>query len=98
MGCSVRVTFPRTAVGSYPASLAMADDAAASPQSISLTGNDLLSNATASPSSVAFGGLRPGKTASPQTVTLTNDANTTVTITTTTLTCNTSFSITTNTY
>jgi hypothetical protein len=93
IGCSVRVTFTPPAVGSYPASLLVADDAAGSPQAISLTGNDLASNATASPSSLSFGGLRPGKAATPQTVTLTNDGNTTVRVATATLSGDPSFSL-----
>jgi hypothetical protein len=94
IGCSVTVTFAPTAYGSYPASLLVADDAAASPQSISLSGNYLQSNATVSPSTLAFGGLRPGNTASPQTVTLTNDGNSTVHVTTAALTGDPSFTLT----
>ncbi len=93
IACSITVTFAPTAYGSYSASLLVADDAAASPQSISVTGSYLQSNATASPSSVSFGSLRPGTVASPQTVTLTNDGNTTVQVGTPTLAGDPSFSL-----
>ncbi len=93
IGCSVTVTFTPTAYGTYAASLLIADDAAASPQSISLAGSDLPSDATASPSSLAFGGVRPGNTTSPETVTLTNDGNATVHVTSATLTGDSSFSL-----
>ena len=63
IGCSVNVTFTPTANGSYPATLLVADDAAGSPQSISLNGRDLQSNSTASPTSLSFGAVRLGNSA-----------------------------------
>lgn len=91
--CSFKVTFAPQANGSYPASVQVADDAAGSPQSISLTGTDLQSDAIASPSSLSFGAVRPGKTASPQPVTLTNDGSTTLHVASTTLTGDAAFSL-----
>jgi hypothetical protein len=93
IACSFKVTFAPQANGLYPASVLIADDAAGSPQSISLTGTDFGSDATASPSSLSFGALRPGTTASPQTVTLTNDGSTTVHVTSAALTGDPSFSL-----
>jgi hypothetical protein len=93
IGCSVKVTFAPTAYGTYPASLLVTDDAAASPQSIPLSGSALQANATASPSSLVFGGVRLGNAATPQTVTLTNDGSSTVHITAAALSGDPSFSL-----
>jgi centrosomal CEP192-like protein/HYDIN/CFA65/VesB family protein/ASPM-SPD-2-Hydin domain-containing protein len=93
ISCSFKVTFAPTATGSYAASVLVSDDAAGSPQSISLTGTDFQSDATASPSSVSFGAVRQGKTASPQTVTLTNDGGTIVHVTSATVSGDPSFSV-----
>ena len=94
INCSFKVTFAPQATGSYPASILVADDAAGSPQSISLAGSDQPADATASPGSVAFGALRPGRSATPQTVTLANDGSATVHVTSAALSGDPSFSVT----
>lgn len=93
ISCSFRVTFAPQATGSYAASVLVTDDAAGSPQSISLTGTDQPADATASPGSLAFGAVRPGKAASAQTVTLTNDGTAVVHVTSSALSGDPSFSI-----
>jgi hypothetical protein len=93
IACSFNVTFSPQTNGSYPASVQIADDAAGSPQSISLTGSNLSSDAIATPGALSFGAVRPGLTGSPQTVTLTNDGGSTVQVVSTTLTGDPSFSL-----
>ena len=93
ISCSFKVTFAPTATGSYPASVLVADDAAGSPQSISLAGSDQPADAAASPGSLAFGALRPGRSATPQTVTLANDGSATVHVTSAALSGDPSFSV-----
>lgn len=94
ISCSFKVTFAPQATGSYPASVLVADDAAGSPQSISLAGSDQPADATASPGSLAFGALRPGRAATPQTVTLANDGSATVHVTSAVLSGDPSFGVT----
>ena len=84
IGCSVTVSFAPPALGSFPASLSVADDVPGAPQSVPLSGNGLQAHATASPNALTLS-ASPGTAASPQTVTLTNDGTTTIHVSTVTL-------------
>jgi len=94
ISCSFKVTFAPQTTGSYSASILVADDAAGSPQSISLAGSDQPADATVSPGSIAFGAIRPGRSATAQTVTVTNDGSAIVHVTSAALSGDPSFSLT----
>ncbi|MGD0443751.1 MAG: choice-of-anchor D domain-containing protein [Edaphobacter sp.] len=73
--CAVQVTFSPAASGSLTATLSVADDAAGSPQTASLTGTGTIAQAPQavfSPSSVSFLNTTIGSTSAPQTITLSN--------------------------
>jgi subtilase family serine protease len=78
--CSISVTFTPTAAGSRSASVAITDNASGSPQTVSLTGTGVQPVVTFSPSSLTFGPEGVGLTTPPQTVTLLNTGNSSVTI------------------
>lgn len=72
--CTINVIMTPSQVGPETASLAITDNAAGSPQSVSLTGVGVVTgpNATLSPTSLTFATQLIGTTSAPQTVTLTN--------------------------
>jgi hypothetical protein len=72
--CTVGVTFSPTATGAATGSLTFTDDAANSPQSISLTGTGS-TPVTLAPGSLDLGTVAVGDTSDAKTVTLTNHEN-----------------------
>ena len=79
--CTINVTFTPTATGTRTGAVSIADNAAGSPQTISLTGTGQEPLVNLSPSSLAFGGQMVGTTSAPQSVTLTNTGNGALSIT-----------------
>ncbi|HZC06970.1 MAG TPA: N,N-dimethylformamidase beta subunit family domain-containing protein, partial [Ktedonobacterales bacterium] len=76
--CAITVNFSPTSSGTRTASIAIADNAAGSPQSVALSGSGVSATdpaVTLNPTSVNFGGQNIGSTSAPQTVTLTNSGN-----------------------
>src|SRR5437899_3142516 len=72
--CVLNLTFTPTAASARTATLTITDDAAGSPQSVSLTGTGVTPpTATLSATSSAFGEQRVGTTSAAQNVTLTNN-------------------------
>ena len=79
--CELLVNFQPTAAGPATASLTIADSAANAPQTIALSGTGITPAAlTVTPPSVSFGSVLLGTPATPQTVTLTNSGDATLTI------------------
>ncbi len=72
--CTVSITLTPTVAGSRSASLSITDDAPGSPQSIPLTGNEIVypPNASFSPTLLTFSLQAVGTISAPQTATLTN--------------------------
>ena len=79
--CSISVTFSPTAAGTQTGTLAVADNAAQSPQSVALSGVGTASvqQLSATPASLSFGSVSLGTTTT-QGVTLTNTGNSSVSI------------------
>jgi hypothetical protein len=77
--CAFSVTFTPTKKGARNGVLTIADDAADSPQSVTLKG--MGQSLALSPTSLNFGTIAVGTTSSPQDVTVTNVGTTPVTIT-----------------
>ena len=78
--CTISVSFKPTAAGTRTASLAVADNASGSPQTVALSGTGNGPGATLSPTSLSFGIQRRNRTSAAKTVTLTNTGNATLTI------------------
>jgi len=70
--CTVSVSFAPIARGSRTGTLTIADNAAGSPHTITLTGNGIAPAVTLSASSLTFADQDVGTTSAPQTVGLTN--------------------------
>jgi len=79
--CAVNVTFTPTQAGSRTGTITITDNAADSPQIVSLTGTGAAAAVTLSVTSLAFTGQAVGTTSGAQTVTLTNTGSATLTIT-----------------
>jgi hypothetical protein len=79
--CTISVTFRPSASGSRTASVSITDNAAGSPQAVSLSGTGIAPAASLSPVSVSFGNQPVGTTSAAQTVTLSNSGNATLSIT-----------------
>ena len=77
--CSISVTFTPAAMGARTAAVTIADDAPGSPQTIALAGNGS-GIVGVSPSTVTFSSQYVGTTGLPQSVTVTNNAATPLTI------------------
>jgi hypothetical protein len=77
--CTLSVTFTPSDIGSIKGAVAIATSAAGSPQIIGLSGTGVIP-VTLSPASLTFAAQAVGTTSAPQTVTLTNDSGTTLTI------------------
>src|SRR5207302_1772734 len=85
--CVLNLTFTPTAASARTATLTITDDAAGSPQSVSLTGTGVTPpTATLSATSSAFGEQRVGTTSAAQTVTLTNSGGAPLNLTSITVT------------
>jgi N,N-dimethylformamidase beta subunit-like protein/ASPM-SPD-2-Hydin domain-containing protein/centrosomal CEP192-like protein/HYDIN/CFA65/VesB family protein len=86
--CSVSVTFTPTATGSRSASISFTDDAPSSPQTVALSGTGvaLASGASFNPTSLSFGNQGTGTTSVAQSVTVTNNGNTSLHVTSVSLT------------
>jgi hypothetical protein len=70
--CSISVVFTPTSQGAAIGAVTLVDDAANSPQKVSLTGNGVASAVSLSPSSLSFPDQLVGTSSTSQTVTLTN--------------------------
>jgi subtilase family serine protease len=82
--CTISITFKPTAAGAMTAAVSLTDNAANSPQTITLSGTGAggtTSSATASPSSLTFPSTTIGGTSASQTVTLTNTGTASLTLT-----------------
>jgi hypothetical protein len=87
--CTISVTFKPTATGARAANVSVADNAAGSPQTVSLAGTGAAANTpivTLSPTTLTFASTTVGSTSAAQTVTLTNTGTAALTITGVTLT------------
>ena len=80
MSCTITVTFTPQAIGTYSASIQIADDAFNSPQTISLSGVGGTSSVLLTPGSLKFGSQFVGSTSAAQTVSLTNTGSLALTI------------------
>jgi len=78
--CTIWVTFTPLSAGSFSATLSVADNASGSPQTIPLTGNANGPSALLTPSTLTFGNQTVYSTSSPWTVNLTNNSNSTLTV------------------
>lgn len=80
--CSIQVTFTPTQTGSVTDQITITDNAAGSPQAITVTGGGVTSAGTlsVSPSSLTFAAQTVGQTSPAQTVQLTNTGNTAINI------------------
>ena len=78
--CSISVTFKPTVMGLRSASLSVTDNAAGSPQTVSLSGTGTAPAVTFSPVNLIFSKQPIGTASSPQKVTLTNTGTATLNI------------------
>ena len=81
--CTINVTFKPTAAGTRTGVLSVADNAAGSPQTVSLTGTGASSAApvvSVAPTALAFGSQTVNSTSAAQTATLGNTGNASLTI------------------
>jgi HYDIN/CFA65/VesB-like, Ig-like domain/Beta-propeller repeat/Cep192 domain 4 len=80
--CTIQVTFKPTQTGSVTDQVTISDDAAGSPQSITVSGAGVTSagTLTVSPTSLTFAAFAVGQTSPAQTVQLSNTGHTAVTI------------------
>jgi len=81
--CTMNVTYTPSTLGAETATITITDNAANSPQSISLTGTGVTAGTqvTLSPTSLSFSNQVVGSVSAPQTVTITNTGTSTLTIT-----------------
>ncbi len=79
--CAIQVIFSPTAAGSLSGTLMVADNAAGSPQSVTLSGTGTAPAVSLAPASLSFGNQGVGTTSAPETVTLTNAGNAALAIT-----------------
>jgi archaellum component FlaF (FlaF/FlaG flagellin family) len=78
--CTISVTFTPTATGTRTGTLTVVDDAPSGQQTVALTGTGLDVIVTLTPTSLTFSSLRLGVTSPAQPVTLANNGNTTLNI------------------
>ena len=78
--CTISVTFDPTATGSRTASVQVTDNAADSPESVSLDGTGSAPAVSLSPTNLSFGSQVMGSPSSAQSVTLTNNGSAALTI------------------
>jgi len=79
--CTINVTFTPTATGTRTGTLTLTDNAAGSPQTVTLTGTGQSALAALTPTSLAFSSAAVGTTSAAQTVTLTNQGTARLSIT-----------------
>jgi hypothetical protein len=79
--CTISVTFTPAATGTFTAAVTLTDNAAGSPQTVSLSGTVGSVAANISPSSLTFGDESVDMTSSPQTVTVDNTGSAALSIT-----------------
>jgi hypothetical protein len=79
--CAITVIFDATARGTRSATLSIVDNAADSPQTISITGTGIGPTANLSPGSLTFPGQFVGTSGLPQNITLSNNGELPLTIT-----------------
>jgi hypothetical protein len=79
--CTITLEFKPAAAAAYTATVDVKDNAAASPQTIALSGTGIVNGpvVTLSPASVAFGSVAIGATSAAATITVTNSGNATLT-------------------
>jgi Galactose oxidase, central domain/Kelch motif len=70
--CAIGVEFSPTQAGALSGNLSIADDAAGSPQLVTLEGTGILANPTFSPLSLGFGRVTVGSVSAAKTITITN--------------------------
>jgi hypothetical protein len=80
--CTINVTFDPTATGSRTASISITDNAAGSPQGVSLSGTGTLPSITLTPATLAFGNQVINTTSAAKAITLSNPGSGTLTIST----------------
>lgn len=73
--CTVAVTFTPTAIGTRSGVLTLTDNAASSPQTVTLSGVGLGASGSASPTTLTFGNQGVGTQSVAQNVTLSNNGN-----------------------
>lgn len=78
--CIISVSFTPVALGAAKNVVQITDNAAGSPQKFAGTGNGTELGVALSPTTLAFGTVAQGSSSAPQTVTLTNQGTTTLTI------------------
>jgi beta-propeller repeat-containing protein/centrosomal CEP192-like protein/HYDIN/CFA65/VesB family protein len=78
--CKFNVTFSPTASGTRSGSLVLTDNAASSPQTVTLTGSGYVNTATVAPSSLTFSSQALNTTSAAQVVTVTNTGTGSITI------------------
>jgi hypothetical protein len=82
--CTISVTFDPTTINTRTGTVAITDNAPASPQTVALTGTGTYVSWT--PASLSFGSVTVGTSSAPQTITFTNNAKTALTIKSVTIT------------
>jgi 6-phosphogluconolactonase (cycloisomerase 2 family) len=78
--CTINVVFSPSATGSRSASISIMDNAAGSPQSVSLSGTGTLPSITLTPATLAFGNQVINTTSAVKTITLSNPGSGTLNI------------------
>ena len=78
--CTISVTFKPTTSGTRTAAVTLTDNAAGSPQAVSLTGTGTAAVASLSPTSLTFASQAVGATSAAQTVTLKSTGNSALSI------------------
>jgi hypothetical protein len=84
--CQINVTFKPTTTGTRTASISITDNAAGSPQTVSLTGTGIAATVTLAPASLNLGNINVGSSSAAQKLTLSNSGNATLTISSITVT------------
>ena len=80
LSCNIGLTLTPAALGAQPGTLSITDNAANSPQTVPLSGTGVVQVAVA-PGSLNFGNVAAGTTSATQTVTVTNNKTTSLTVT-----------------
>jgi len=84
--CTITVNFTPSTLEDQTATLSLTDNAENSPQTVPITGNGALAALFLSPTSINFGNQKTGTTSNPQTITVENFGNATLTFTSITVT------------
>jgi hypothetical protein len=83
--CTVSVEFKPASAGALSAAISIADNAAGSPQSVTLTGTGTAPSVTLSPTSLTFASTTVGSTTAAQVVTIKNSGTATLNLTSETI-------------